>query len=375
MTVGHEALFWKPLTGKRVGCVLCAQVCKLEDGEVGFCGARRNVGGELRSVSYGRLVAEHVDPIEKKPLFHYRPGSRSFSIATCGCNLRCDFCQNWSISQHREHGGDGCLEGEETPAERIVERAVAASCASISYTYTEPTVFYEYCRDVGVRAREAGLGNVFVTNGMMLPDVVDDAAATFLDAANVDLKAFTKGFYEDVCQGSLEGVKRGLERLVERGVWVEVTTLVVPGRNDSDGELRAIAKYLASLSRDLPWHLSRFHPDFEADGIEETPVGRLVAGRQIGVAEGLRHVYVGNARTGDGETTRCASCGEVLIRRVGFTAEVVGLEGGVCGKCGEGLAGRGLGEGKKKPPMDTDEHSAASGRNQSGPWPRSRVER
>jgi pyruvate formate lyase activating enzyme len=338
----REAMFWRGLPGGRVACELCAQRCEIADGKYGVCGARRNAGGRLVSASYGRLIAAHVDPIEKKPLFHYRPGSRSFSVATCGCNLRCDFCQNHSISQHREPDGEGCLEGDEVPPERVVEQAVAARCASISFTYTEPTVFYEYCRDIGVPARERGLGNVFVTNGMLAPAVVDDAAAAFLDAANVDLKSFSPAFYRDYCKGPLDGVKRGLERMVERGIWVEVTTLVIPGRNDGDEELRAIAKYLAALSPDLPWHLSRFHPDYRADGLPATPVARLLTARELGRAEGLRHVFVGNVPAGDGECTACHVCGATLIRRVGFDAEATGLRDGRCRKCGTVLAGRGL---------------------------------
>jgi len=335
----REAMFWTRLPDGRTACTLCAQQCEIAEGKYGVCGARRNVGGTLRSMNYGRLIAVHVDPIEKKPLYHYKPGSRSYSIASCGCNLRCDFCQNWSISQNREPDGDGCLEGEEIPAERVARQA-AAGCASISYTYTEPTVFYEYCRDVGVRARELGLGNVFVTNGMMTPEVVDDAADSFLDAANVDLKSFAPGFYREHCKGPLDGVQRGLERLVERGVWVEVTTLVIPGRNDSDEELRSIAKYLAGLGRELPWHLSRFHPDYQAEELAATPVRRLLTARELGKAEGLRHVYIGNASTKDGETTFCARCGAELIRREGFDAELVGLKDGRCASCGAKLAGR-----------------------------------
>jgi pyruvate formate lyase activating enzyme len=336
----RDAMFWTRRDGGRVSCELCAQRCELGDGQSGLCGARRNDGGTLRTASYGRLVAVHDDPIEKKPLFHYRPGSRSLSVATCGCNLRCDFCQNYSISQCREHDGDGMLAGEFVAPERVVRQAAAAGCASVSYTYTEPTVSYEYCRDVGVGARAAGLGNVFVTNGLLTPAAVDDAAAAFLDAANVDLKSFSQEFYRRHCQGPLDGVKAGLERLVERGVWVEVTTLVIPGRNDTDDELRAIARYLAGLGRDIPWHLSRFHPDYRVNDLPPTPVERLTTARSIGQAEGLRYVYVGNVPGGEGESTSCPGCGALVVRRVGFRADVRGLRDGVCAKCGTAVAGR-----------------------------------
>jgi len=336
----REAMLWSRLEGARVRCDLCAQRCELGDGQWGLCGARRNEGGTLRTASYGRLIAVHDDPIEKKPLFHYRPGSRSLSIATCGCNLRCDFCQNHEISQCRDHDGEGMLVGQFVAPDRLVRRAQASGCASISYTYTEPTVFYEYCRDVGIAARAAGLGNVFVTNGLLTPAAVDDAAAAFLDAANVDLKSFSAEFYRTHCKGPLDGVKAGLERLLERGVWVEVTTLVIPGRNDGDDELRAIARYLAGLGRDIPWHVSRFHPDYRALDLPATPVERLVRAFEIGRAEGLRYVYIGNVPGGPGESTTCPQCGAVAIRRVGFSADARGLRDGKCATCGTPIAGR-----------------------------------
>ncbi|MBN1772821.1 MAG: AmmeMemoRadiSam system radical SAM enzyme [Deltaproteobacteria bacterium] len=336
----RDAMFWSRLDGGRVRCDLCAQRCELGDGQWGLCGARHNEGGTLRTASYGRLIAVHDDPIEKKPLFHYLPGSRSLSVATCGCNLRCDFCQNHEISQCRDHDEDGLLVGQSAAPERLVRQASAGGCASISYTYTEPTVFYEYCRDIGTAARAAGLGNVFVTNGMLTPAAVDDAAAAFLDAANVDLKSFSEKFYKEHCKGPLDGVKAGLERLLERGVWVEVTTLVIPGRNDSDRELGAIARYLAGLGRDIPWHLSRFHPDYRTRDLPPTPVERLTTARELGRAAGLRHVYIGNVPGGEGETTTCPKCGALLIRRVGFAADVCGLRDGRCAKCGTAIAGR-----------------------------------
>jgi len=306
MASDREAMFWRKLPDGRVACELCAQRCELAAGHYGVCGARRHVGGRLVSVSYGRLIAVHVDPIEKKPLFHYQPGSRSFSVATCGCNLRCDFCQNYSISQHRDHDGEGCLEGEEVPAEEVARQALAARCRSISYTYTEPTVFYEYCRDVGVLARRAGLGNVFVTNGMMMPP-----SPTMPPRRSSTPRTSTSRASPPRSTRPLQGQARrrqgGARAAVGRGVWVEVTTLVIPGRNDGDEELRAIAKYLVSLSPDLPWHLSRFHPDYRVDRIPPTPVERLLAARAIGLAEGLRHVYVGNVPAEDGESTRCHS--------------------------------------------------------------------
>lgn len=340
--IEREAMFQRRLEDGRVACDLCAHRCVLAEGRAGVCGVRVHEGGRLRTTTWGRLAAAHVDPIEKKPLFHYRPGSASFSIATCGCNLRCDFCQNASLSQVRASGPGDRTPGEETPPEAIVRSARTARCESISYTYSEPTIFYEYARDVGVAARAAGLGNVFVTNGTMNPEVVDDAADAFLDAANVDLKSFSERFYRDHCGGSLGAVRASIARMLERGVWVEVTTLVIPGLNDGDDELGAIAAYLAGLSRDLPWHLSRFHPDHRLLDVGPTPLARLASAREIGRAAGLRHVYVGNARTPGGSDTVCPACGTILIRRSGFDATPVGLAGGRCAACDTVLAGRRL---------------------------------
>jgi pyruvate formate lyase activating enzyme len=282
-----------------------------------------------------RLVANHVDPIEKKPLYHFLPGSLSFSVATRGCNFRCEYCQNWEISQHPR--------GEEVSGERVepgevVRAAIAASCRSIAFTYTEPTVFFETCRDIGVPAREAGLKNIFVTNGYLTPEAVE-ASKPFLDAANADLKFFRDESYRRVCGARLEGVLEGIGALYKAGVWLEVTTLVVPGLNDSEEELAGMARWIAGLSPDIPWHLSRFHPDYKMERPGPTPVQSLMRARDAGRQAGLRFVYLGNVPGSEGGNTFCPSCGTMLLRRAGFASEILALAGGRCGSCGAAVSG------------------------------------
>ncbi|MHB8766715.1 MAG: AmmeMemoRadiSam system radical SAM enzyme, partial [Deferrisomatales bacterium] len=238
MDTDRPARLWQPLADRAVRCALCSHGCRIADGRRGLCGVRENQGGVLHTLVYGRLVARNVDPIEKKPLFHVAPGSLSYSIATAGCNFRCSHCQNYSISQVR--GDHGPIPGRFAAPDEVVAAAAAAGCRSIAYTYTEPTIYLEYALDCMGLARGRGLLNVFVTNGYESPECVAEAAP-YLDAANVDLKAMTDAFYREVCGARLEPVLRTIADLWRRGVWVEVTTLVIPGRNDSEGELREIA--------------------------------------------------------------------------------------------------------------------------------------
>jgi pyruvate formate lyase activating enzyme len=303
----------------------------------GVCKVRVNRGGELRTLVLNRLISANLDPIEKKPFFHFQPGSFSLSIATVGCNFRCQFCQNWQISQYaREHGA---FPGEWTEPADVVATALKGGCRSVSYTYTEPTIFFETCEAVGGIARQQGLKNNFVTNGYMTPEAVRRAAG-FLDAANVDLKGFNDARYRKVCGATLNGVLAGLEALLAGGVWVEVTTLVVPGMNDSDEELRAMARHLFALSPDLPWHLSRFHPDYRWTGGEATPLATLRRAFSIGRESGLRYVYLGNVPGDEAENTLCPNCATMVIGRVGFRLTSLAMRGGACAKCGTPIAGR-----------------------------------
>lgn len=332
------AVLWRPGPDGSVLCDLCAHRCHIGPGKTGICAVRRNDGGALVTLVGDRVAAAHVDPIEKKPFYHLLPGSLSFSVAAPGCNFRCDFCQNWSLSQ-APHLSPRDLPGEPAEPATLVAAARRSGCASVAFTYTEPTIFFELAEAVGTLAREAGLKNLFVTNGYLTPEAVA-RAARFLDGANVDLKTFDDGTYRRVCGASLAGVLRGLDALLEAGVWVEVTTLVVPGLNDSEAELGALAHHLAGLSKDLPWHLSRFHPDFRRTGAAPTSSAALERARELGLAAGLRFVYVGNVPGTRWESTRCPECDTMVVERAGFQVRSDRLVSGLCPACGAAVAGR-----------------------------------
>lgn len=295
---------------------------------------RENRDGVLFTLAYGNPCSVSLDPIEKKPLYHFLPGTGTLSLAVEGCNFRCRFCQNHTISQARPEPAGA---GRPYQPEAVVDLAAAEGAPSISYTYTEPTVFYEYARAIGTAARGRGLRNVFVTNGFMTPETAADSLA-FLDAANIDLKAFRDASYREVMGGRLEPVLDSIRFYAAHKVWVEVTTLVVPGLNDDPAELADIAGFLASVSPDLPWHVSRFHPDFRMTDTPPTPVAVIERALAAGRAAGLRHVYAGNVR-GAGADTNCPACGAVVVAREGFTSRLSGLRRGVCTACGAAVAG------------------------------------
>lgn len=333
----REAMLWSPREDGKAECHLCAHRCVIAPEKSGVCGVRENRGGRLVTLVYGEVVAAHVDPIEKKPLYHFFPGSKALSIATAGCNFRCGFCQNWQISQAPRREGGGVAGDPFAPA-AVVRAALEENCRSISYTYTEPTIFFEYAFDTAKLAREAGLANNFVTNGYMTPEALE-TIRPFLDAANVDLKAFRDETYKRICGARLEPVLASIRLMHALGVWVEVTTLVVPGLNDGEEELRSIARFVASVDPGIPWHLSRFHPDYEYTQAPPTPVATLRAAAEMGRKEGLRHIYIGNV-PGETEDTLCAKCGFVLIRRRGFAVVGNALVDSRCPSCGTALAGR-----------------------------------
>jgi pyruvate formate lyase activating enzyme len=333
-----EALLYEKLEAQKVRCVLCSHRCVIPDGKRGICGVRENQSGLLQTLVYGRLIARHIDPIEKKPLFHYLPGSLSYSIATVGCNFRCRFCQNADIAQlPADH--DGAIIGERVNPEQVVAAAVKGGCRSISYTYTEPTIFFEFALETARLAHAKGIRNVFVTNGYMTAEALE-MIAPVLDAANVDLKAFTRNYYKDLCGAKLEHVQATLRNMKSKGVLVEVTTLVVPGLNDDPSELKALAEFLADdVGPGTPWHISRFHPTYRLTDRPPTPVKTLRTAREIGLAAGLRYVYTGNFPGDTGENTFCPACGAALIERWGFQVQKMHLQEGRCVKCGEPIEG------------------------------------
>ena len=337
-----EAVLWEELGNGLVHCFLCAQECHIRPGRTGVCGVRENRDGILYTLVYGEVVALNVDPIEKKPLFHFLPGTQAFSIATVGCNLRCRFCQNADISQASK-GKTETVHGEPLSPERAVELALDYGCASIAYTYTEPTIFMEYVLDIAPLAVEAGLANVFVTNGYMTREMLE-AYRPYLDAANVDLKSFRDEFYRRLCGARLQPVLDALKLMKAQGVWIEVTTLVVPGHNDDPGELRELATFVAQeLGRETPWHVSRFHPTYRLTDAPPTPAETLERAYDIGHQAGLRYVYIGNLPGLRGEDTHCPGCGQTVIGRYGFAVTERHLSGAACAFCGTAIDGVGLG--------------------------------
>ena len=322
---------------KTVECYLCSHRCHIKDGRRGICQVRENREGVLYSLVYGKLISQNVDPIEKKPLFHLLPGSLSYSIATVGCNFRCSHCQNYDISQYpRMH--DGAVIGTSVTPEQVVTSAQEYGCQSISYTYIEPTIFFEFAYECAQLAHERGIKNVFVSNGYTSSEATKKIAP-FLDGNNIDLKAFTDKFYREVCGAKLAPVLETIELMKELGVWVEVTTLVIPGWNDTDSELKEIARFIKGIDPEMPWHVTRFHPTFKMTDRGATPSSALQRARQIGIAEGLKYVFVGNIPGEDGENTICPQCGEKVVERMGFSIMSQNLANGKCGNCGHSIAG------------------------------------
>ena len=324
------------LGGPRVHCLLCAHHCRVEPGGLGKCGVRENRDGALFTLVYGCPVSTAVDRIEKKPLFHFLPGTSTYSLATVGCNLSCSFCQNAEISQMPVD--QGRIVGRPMSPEEIVAAALAARCRSVSYTYTEPTIFYEYARDCARLATRAGLKNIFVTNGFMTGEMLADIDGD-LHAANVDLKSFSDDFYRSMAGARLQPVLDSIKRLHGMGVWTEVTTLLIPGLNDGDDELRGLASFLVSVSPDIPWHVSRFHPTYRLLDVPPTPVSTVERAVRIGYEAGLRYVYGGNVPGHSSESTLCPECGAVVIERAGNSLRTNRGSGGRCPDCGGAIAG------------------------------------
>jgi len=336
-----EAMLYERLEGTDVRCRLCAHRCLIKDGTRGVCLVRENRGGTLYTYSYGKSISHGIDPVEKKPLFHFQPGSATFSIATAGCNFHCRFCQNWQISQVLRDGGS--IRGQDLPPERIVDLAVQSGCGSISYTYTEPTIFFEYAYDTGRLAHQAGLKNILVTNGYMTAEALE-TVRPYLDAANVDLKSFDDEFYRKLAGARLQPVLDTLKLMRKLGVWIEVTTLVIPGWNDTEVLFRQIASFIAEeLGVDTPWHISRFHPMYDMSDVPPTPASSLHQARRIGLEAGLRYVYEGNVPGSDGENTYCYNCGVVLVRRFGHRLVENKVSSGACYNCGAAIVGVDIG--------------------------------
>ena len=335
----QEALLYQKLDQNRVRCQLCAHYCVIASGKKGLCQVRENRDGTLYSLVYGRTVTHNIDPIEKKPLNHFYPGSQAFSIGTPGCNMHCDWCQNWEISQMPRELH--LVSGQELSPAEIVAAAERSACRSIAYTYTEPTIFFEYSYDTARMAREAGIGNVYVSNGYMSAEMLE-LFHPWLDATNIDLKTFRDATYRKYTGAGLQPVLDSLKKIHDYGIWLEVTTLVIPGVNDDPQELRAIAEFIAvELGVETPWHVSRFYPQYKLQQTPPTPAATLQRAAEIGRESGLKYVYLGNLA--EETDTCCPACGKLLIRRSGFGISTNQVDIiGCCPDCGEKIAGVGM---------------------------------
>jgi len=336
----YPAQLWKRLADGMVQCQLCAHFCRLGNGDRGKCGVRQCEDGELFTLVHDRVAAVNLDPVEKKPLHHFLPGSVTLSFGTMGCNLACAFCQNYTMSQPPRLGQP--VAGEKVSPEDLVQAAFYNGAASISYTYSEPTIFFELLCETADLAHARGLKNIIVSNGFQSPQCLT-ALAPRIDAANIDLKSMNPDFYVRICKARLPPVLANLVRMRKLGWWLEVTTLLIPGLNDDPSELRELAGFLArELGTDTPWHVSRFHPDYTMRDRPPTPLGSLERAYAIGREAGLSFVYVGNVLGDEHNHTVCPRCGQVLIERKGFAVTTARTENGRCPNCGTVLPGVGL---------------------------------
>jgi len=331
-----EVKLYRKLENNKVQCFTCAHECTIAEGKRGICGVRENRDGVLYSLVYGKAIALHVDPIEKKPLFHFYPGTKALSVATVGCNMHCQNCQNADISQMPKNRKR--IDGEDVSPDVLIQMALDHRCRIISYTYTEPTIFWDYAYDTAVLAHDEGIKNTFVTNGYLSEESLEEIAP-YLDGANVDLKAFKNETYRTNCGAKLQPVLDTIRRMKALGIWVEVTTLLIPGLNDSEEELKDIARFIHDLDPGIPWHISRFHPTYRMTDRPATPVEAIQKACQIGSETGLRYVYAGNVPGDESESTFCYTCHARIIQRWGF--EVMGnrLVGGKCPECGAEIDG------------------------------------
>lgn len=331
-----EARFYQKLEEGKVRCILCPHQCLIIPGKRGICGVRENREGELFCLVYEKIISCAVDPVEKKPLYHFLPGEDAFSLATVGCNLSCLNCQNYAISQAARKRSE--IPGEKISPQEIVQNARKRGAKMIAYTYTEPVIFYEYAYDTCRVAHEEGIKNVFVTNGYIMPRPLREISS-FLDAANVDLKSMKDQVYGKTCGGKLQPVLDSIKLMRELGIWVEVTTLIIPGINDNQEEIASIADFIYQTDSDIPWHLSRFFPTYKMQNYSYTPVETLHRAKQIGEKVGLKYIYIGNVPGDESGNTFCPHCGRRVIKRTGFYAGDINIENGRCRWCESRIAG------------------------------------
>jgi len=330
-----EVRFYKKLSDLKIQCEICPKKCEIADLERGYCGNKENRKGSYYSLVYGESCAAHIDPIEKKPLYHYLPSTMAFSIASVGCNFECKFCQNWRIAQYRPEQ----VESGYLPPKEVVSLSKRNDCPTIAYTYTEPVVFYDYMYDSAKLAKSEGIGSVMISNGYINEEPLTELCKQ-LTGVKIDLKAFTETFYKDYCSGKLKPVLNTLKTLKKIGIWYEIVVLIIPTLNDSDGEIKEMCQWIKSeLGVEVPVHFSRFHPMYKIKNLPSTPVKTLENARKVAKAAGLHYVYLGNVPGNQGENTYCPGCGEVLIRRIGYHILKNTIKGGKCPTCGHLIPG------------------------------------
>ncbi len=330
-----EAMFYNKMNGEIIKCNLCNHRCLIKNGDRGICNVRENKNGILFSLVYGKVIAHNIDPIEKKPLFHFYPGTKTYSIATEGCNFKCLHCQNYSISQKLNNE----IYGQKISADIIVKNAIEKDCKSIAYTYTEPTIFYEYAYDVAKKAKKNNLKNIFVTNGYITKEAFEKISP-YIDGANIDLKAINDDFYKNICKARLQHVLDNIKLFYKNGIWIEITTLIIPGYNDKLDEIKKIADFIKNIDENIPWHVTRFHPDYKLLNHDSTDVRILNKIVKIGKNSGLNYIYQGNI--GYGEDTFCPNCNKLILKRTGFVLSYSKIKNNHCSFCNEKIFGRGL---------------------------------
>lgn len=330
-----EARYYKKLLDREVECTLCPRFCRLGDKERGYCGVRENEGGVYCTLVYGKACSLNIDPIEKKPFFHFLPGTNSFSMAAAGCNVNCKFCQNWQISQVRPEQ----VEHTDLPPSAVAQSALKYNCPSISYTYTEPVVFFEYMVDSSVEARKKGVKNVVVSGGHINPEPLLELVK-IVEAIKIDLKAFSQGFYTQYVRGDLQPVLEAIKIIHRSGIWLELVYLVIPTLNDGDSMIREMCRWvLKEVGPDVPLHFSRFYPMYLIKNLPPTPVSTLERVARTAIKEGIRYVYIGNVPGHERESTYCPKCQEVVVQRFGYQVRKMEINRGRCGFCGNNIPG------------------------------------
>jgi pyruvate formate lyase activating enzyme len=331
--IGKEAMFWEK-KGRSIQCQLCPHFCFLKINETGKCHVRKNIDGKLISLVYARPCSLALDPIEKKPLYHFLPGEKALSIATPGCNLSCKHCQNWEISQCSPDK----IKSLEIKPKQVIKEAKENKTKIISYTYTEPGIFYEYMLDICKLAKKVRIKNTTVTNGFINPLPLQELC-NYLDASNIDLKSMNDEFYRQVCGARLEPVLEAIKIMHEKGVWIELTNLIIPGLNDSDKDINRLVDWVKKLDRNIPLHFTAFYPTYKLLNLPPTPLETLRKARNIALSKGLHYVYTGNVQDDEGNNTYCPGCKKMLIKRSGFLVIENKIKNGKCFNCGEKIAG------------------------------------